>query len=120
MTPRHASLEELHLPASVLTIGSFDGVHRGHQALIGAMVEDARRLGHPAIVLTFFPHPSVVLRGRRPSFYIMTPEEKAALASGDLRRIEAWVGKLCGRANARTLPLRVTKQKTPKRGFFCP
>jgi riboflavin kinase/FMN adenylyltransferase len=78
LTPRHASLEELHLPASVLTIGSFDGVHRGHQALIGAMVEDARRLSHPAIVLTFFPHPSVVLRGRRPSFYIMTPEEKAA------------------------------------------
>jgi len=78
LTPSRASLEELHLPASVLTIGSFDGVHRGHQALIGAMVEDARRLGHPAIVLTFFPHPSVVLRGRRPSFYIMTPEEKAA------------------------------------------
>ena len=62
----------------MLTIGSFDGVHRGHQALIGAMVEDARRLGSPAIVLTFFPHPSVVLRGRRPSFYIMTPDEKAA------------------------------------------
>jgi riboflavin kinase/FMN adenylyltransferase len=79
---RHASLEELHLPASQLAVGSFDGVHRGHQALIRPMVEDARRLGHPAVALTFFPHPSVVLRGRRPSFYIMTPDEKAeALAA---------------------------------------
>jgi len=71
-------LDSLQLPASVLTIGSFDGVHRGHQALIGEMVADARRLGVPAVVLTFFPHPSVVLRGRRPTFYIMTPDEKAA------------------------------------------
>ena len=70
-------LDQLHLPASVLTIGSFDGVHRGHQALIDMMVADARRLGVPAVVLTFFPHPSVVLRGRRPTFYIMTPDEKA-------------------------------------------
>jgi len=76
------SLEGLQLPASVLAVGSFDGVHRGHQAIINAMVEDARRLGHPAVVLTFFPHPSVVLRGRRPSFYLMSPEEKAeALAA---------------------------------------
>jgi riboflavin kinase/FMN adenylyltransferase len=75
---RAASLDELQLPASVLTIGSFDGVHRGHQALVREMVDDARRLDVPAVVLTFFPHPSVVLRGRRPSFYIMTPDEKAA------------------------------------------
>jgi riboflavin kinase/FMN adenylyltransferase len=75
---RAASLDELHLPASVLTIGSFDGVHRGHQALVREMVDDARQMGIPAVVLTFFPHPSVVLRGRRPSFYIMTPDEKAA------------------------------------------
>lgn len=71
-------LEALSLPASELTVGSFDGVHRGHQALITGLVEDARRQDVPAVVLTFFPHPSVVLRGRRPSFYIMTPDEKAA------------------------------------------
>ena len=79
---RYDSLEGLHLSASVLAVGSFDGVHRGHQALISALVEDARRLDHPAVVLTFFPHPSVVLRGRRPSFYLMSPDEKAeALAA---------------------------------------
>jgi riboflavin kinase/FMN adenylyltransferase len=79
---RTDSLEALHLSASVLAVGSFDGVHRGHQALVSALVEDARRLEVPAVVLTFFPHPSVVLRGRRPSFYLMSPEEKAeALAA---------------------------------------
>jgi riboflavin kinase/FMN adenylyltransferase len=71
------SLEALQLdrPAHV-TIGAFDGIHRGHQALIGAMVRDAHTTGQAAVVVTFFPHPSVVLRGRRPSFYLTTPEEK--------------------------------------------
>ncbi len=76
---RANDISELTLPGSALTIGSFDGVHRGHQALIGAMVQDARRAGWPAVVLTFFPHPSVVLRGRQPTFYISSPDEKAEL-----------------------------------------
>ncbi|MDO4904646.1 MAG: bifunctional riboflavin kinase/FAD synthetase [Lautropia sp.] len=40
-----------------LTIGNFDGVHLGHQALLRRVVDDARRLGVPATVLTFEPHP---------------------------------------------------------------
>jgi riboflavin kinase/FMN adenylyltransferase len=72
------ALEELRLDrSSCLTIGAFDGVHRGHQALIGEMVAHAGAAGKAAAVVTFFPHPSVVLRGRRPSFYLTTPEEKA-------------------------------------------
>ena len=43
--------------ASVLTIGNFDGVHRGHQALLQWLVGKARTLGLPATVLTFEPHP---------------------------------------------------------------
>lgn len=62
-----------------LTIGSFDGVHRGHQALINALVHHAHQADRPAVVLTFFPHPSVFLRGRSPALYINTPEEKAEL-----------------------------------------
>jgi riboflavin kinase/FMN adenylyltransferase len=71
-------LEDLRLaqPAS-LTIGAFDGVHRGHRALISSLVAEAHAAGRAAVVLTFFPHPSVFLRGRRPSFYLSTPEEKA-------------------------------------------
>ena len=76
---RHVtSLEELGLAQpSAMTIGAFDGVHRGHQALIGQMAAEAHASGRAAVVLTFFPHPSVVLRGRRPSFYLSSPEEKA-------------------------------------------
>ncbi len=48
--------------ASVLTIGNFDGVHRGHQELIAKTVAKARQLGVPAIVFTFEPHPLAVLR----------------------------------------------------------
>lgn len=43
--------------SSVLTIGNFDGVHRGHQALLQMLTERARKLALPAVVLTFEPHP---------------------------------------------------------------
>src|SRR3990172_3053056 len=78
MTVYH-DLSEVSLPGSTLTIGSFDGLHLGHQALIRSMVEQARQTALPAVVLTFYPHPSVVLRGRRPAFYITPPDAKAAL-----------------------------------------
>jgi riboflavin kinase/FMN adenylyltransferase len=72
-------LAQLQLSQSCLTIGSFDGVHRGHLSLIEGMVTSSQTLGAPAIVLTFFPHPSVVLRKRSPAFYITSPDEKAKL-----------------------------------------
>jgi riboflavin kinase/FMN adenylyltransferase len=46
----------------VVTIGVFDGVHRGHQLIIGSAVERARALGVPSVVLTFDPHPMEVVR----------------------------------------------------------
>ena len=49
--PEHADT------ASVLTIGNFDGVHLGHQALLKLLTGKARALGLPAVVLTFEPHP---------------------------------------------------------------
>ncbi len=47
------------LSASVLTIGAFDGVHAGHQALIRGAIASARRRGVPAVVWTFDPPPKV-------------------------------------------------------------
>ncbi|GAA0702856.1 bifunctional riboflavin kinase/FAD synthetase [Kitasatospora atroaurantiaca] len=47
---------------SVVTIGSFDGVHRGHQLIINRAVRRARELGAKSVVLTFDPHPSEVVR----------------------------------------------------------
>jgi len=46
----------------VVTIGVFDGVHRGHRQIIGRVVDKARQAGLPSVVLTFDPHPSEVVR----------------------------------------------------------
>ena len=45
------------LRGAVVAIGNFDGVHRGHRAVIGAALDQARALGRPAAALTFEPHP---------------------------------------------------------------
>jgi riboflavin kinase/FMN adenylyltransferase len=60
---------------AVATIGSFDGVHRGHRHLIEQVRQSAGRLQAASVVITFFPHPSVVL-GRAQPFYLTSPEEK--------------------------------------------
>lgn len=46
----------------VLTLGNFDGVHRGHRAVLNALVDAGSRLGLPAVAITFDPHPVAVLR----------------------------------------------------------
>lgn len=70
------------LPAfrhAVVTIGSFDGVHLGHRALIGRLVAEARAVGGESVVLTFEPHPRVTL-GDSDGLRILTPlDRKAAL-----------------------------------------
>jgi riboflavin kinase/FMN adenylyltransferase len=61
----------------VVTIGVFDGVHRGHQQIIGRAVERARDTGLPSVVLTFDPHPSEVVRpGSHPA--VLTPIRRKA------------------------------------------
>jgi riboflavin kinase / FMN adenylyltransferase len=77
--PHHRDLEDVSLAETWLTIGSFDGVHLGHQFLIKKMVESAHSAGQRAAVLTFFPHPVVVLRGLLSPYYLTTPDEKASL-----------------------------------------
>ncbi|WP_432247613.1 bifunctional riboflavin kinase/FAD synthetase [Streptomyces sanyensis] len=62
---------------SVVTIGSYDGVHRGHQLIIGRAVERARELGVPVVVVTFEPHPSEVVRpGSHPP--LLAPHHRRA------------------------------------------
>ncbi len=53
----HRGIPEQADTAAVLTIGNFDGVHLGHQALLSLLTDKARELGLPAVVLTFEPHP---------------------------------------------------------------
>jgi len=62
---------------SVVTIGSYDGVHRGHQLIVRHAVERARELGVPAVVVTFDPHPSEVVRpGSHPP--LLAPHHRRA------------------------------------------
>lgn len=62
-----------------LTIGVFDGLHRGHQAIVSALVEAARVRAGAAWVATFDPHPDAVVRGMEERPWITPPEERAAL-----------------------------------------
>ncbi len=74
----HRSLAGISLPASWLTIGVFDGVHRGHQEILNRLTAGAHRMGVPAVVLTFDPHPARVLGGRDLKS-LTTPDERAEL-----------------------------------------
>jgi riboflavin kinase/FMN adenylyltransferase len=76
----YRSLQELSLERSRITIGAFDGLHLGHQRILKEMTAGAHADGSPAVLVTFHPHPDVVLRGARQSFYLTTPDEKAELA----------------------------------------
>lgn len=73
------SLEDVNLQGVWLTIGSFDGVHRGHQAIINTLVTGARSVGASSVVITFHPHPATVLRDRAGAFYLTTPHEQATI-----------------------------------------
>jgi riboflavin kinase/FMN adenylyltransferase len=73
------ALQDAHLTAAWVAIGSFDGVHRGHQAIISNLVSQAHEAGSPAAVITFYPHPIAVLRKVQDPFYLTSPEERARL-----------------------------------------
>jgi riboflavin kinase / FMN adenylyltransferase len=69
------------LGRTVVTVGMYDGVHRGHQQLIGTAVGRARTLGRPCLLLTFDPHPSEVVRpGSHPAI-LTSLDRKAELVA---------------------------------------
>lgn len=82
LTDWRASRQLSERPACVVAIGNFDGVHRGHQALIGEALARARSAGVEAAVLTFEPHPRSIFRAGDPPFRLTLEPEK-------IRRIAA-------------------------------
>ena len=72
------SLEEVNLQNSWLTVGVFDGVHRGHQEIIKRLTTGAHANDAPAVVLTFDPHPASVLSGHEIKCLTLS-EERAEL-----------------------------------------
>jgi riboflavin kinase/FMN adenylyltransferase len=73
------SLEDIQLQNAWLTIGVFDGVHRGHQEILQTLVTGAHAAGSPAVVLTFHPHPAIVLGGKTAFPGLTTPDERSEL-----------------------------------------
>jgi len=71
------------VPNAIVTIGNFDGVHLGHRAVFQKMISDARETGGQTVVVTFHPHPALVLNKNSGSLkFINTLEKK-------IERIEA-------------------------------
>lgn len=76
------------LDGSVVTLGSFDGVHRGHQELIARCVAGARRQQLPAIGYTFHPHPTKVLaKGQGPATLMGVEERARVMVAYGLDRV---------------------------------
>lgn len=75
----HGLPEAINARPTVLTIGAFDGVHRGHQHLIGSTVRRARELSWQSAVLTFDPHPDTVIHPEHGRFYLTSIDEQAEL-----------------------------------------
>ena len=79
---RLETLQPLGWPEPAVTVGNFDGVHRGHQSLVAVAVDEARARGGCSVALTFDPHPSRVLSPDRAPASLMTVDQKAEALSG--------------------------------------
>ena len=69
-------------PRSIIAFGVFDGLHRGHQALVRTLVSRARRAHANSVVVTFDPHPQAVLRKNKWPMILTTLPEKERLLAG--------------------------------------
>jgi riboflavin kinase/FMN adenylyltransferase len=79
MVQKFLSLDGVYIKNTWLTIGSFDGVHIGHQQLIKELIQHGHSAGAKSVVLTFHPHPSSILGRRKGAFYLTIPTEKVKL-----------------------------------------
>src|SRR4051794_8782656 len=65
--------------AGAVSVGNFDGVHRGHAALISELRQQANKIGGPAVVVTFDPHPLRLLAPERFMPLLTPPYSRAGL-----------------------------------------
>ena len=70
-------------PDAVVTIGTFDGVHTGHQQIIGQLKEEAKKIRGESLIITFDPHPRKILGDASKEIKLLnTIDEKIELLSG--------------------------------------
>ena len=90
MADIHFGLEEVESAESVVVVGFFDGVHRGHQSLISRTVRAADQRGVRSVVVTFDRHPlEVVNPGARPALLMTLDQRLRALAAQDVDLVVA-------------------------------
>ena len=78
----HRKIDQLpFFQRAVVTIGTFDGVHLGHQKIIAALTGEARRLEGESVIITFDPHPRRIVNNSQPLQLINTLDEKIELLS---------------------------------------
>ena len=81
----HRWQRRLALPQPVaLTIGNFDGVHRGHQAILQTLLAEAARKDLAPVLLSFFPHPKALVSGETPSLLTSLRDRAHWLAAAGL------------------------------------
>jgi riboflavin kinase/FMN adenylyltransferase len=73
------AFENLNIDNSWVTVGSFDGVHLGHQALARSLAESAHEQGSQAVVITFSPHPAVFFKRVPEAYSLTSPRERERL-----------------------------------------
>ena len=76
---RHIPQQEQSIANAVLTMGSFDGLHLGHKALLERVVQEAKTIGGQSVVLTFEPHPLKILAPQRAPRLILSHKDKVLL-----------------------------------------
>ncbi|NLL17425.1 MAG: bifunctional riboflavin kinase/FAD synthetase [Clostridia bacterium] len=74
----HALPDISYNKPSVIALGNFDGVHRGHQVLISRTVQKAKKIGGKSVVLTFNPHPLTLIRPEESPKLLITQQQKEA------------------------------------------
>ena len=72
-------LARAHLRAPIATIGNFDGLHRGHRAIVATVLARARETGGASLLITFEPHPLKVLAPERAPRMLTTRRQRLAL-----------------------------------------
>jgi riboflavin kinase/FMN adenylyltransferase len=74
-----SSLDDIHLKKAYVSVGSYDGVHRGHREIVSRLTRAAHQAAVPAVVVTFYPHPTEILGRPKGPFYLSLPDERADL-----------------------------------------